>query len=360
MHMADGLKEILIVPPSKQFMDGKLFDADYRRRGFELSVLYSYLRDQFGKSGYEMKTIDQSKNLEQAYAILFFETRTDSDLYYKRCVEAKLQEKMYLIMYEPYVVHPSNYNKAKHKNFKRILTFDERLVDDKIYFKYFLTIPIKKGQKIVIPRYPFGQKKLLCLISSNKYSPHPKELYSERMNAIRFMEKKHPSEFGLYGVGWDLPIIYNKIAHRLRINTIMVRFYDKIPKFLRFRQYPSYVGSIEFKRDVFPKYKFTIVYENELDIPGYISEKILDAFLYGCVPVYLGDSKIARYIPKNCFIDKRQYPTYDELYERLSRMSKEEHREYLDNIEKFLNSWAVHPFTMDSLVNSFKRVLDVK
>lgn len=351
-------REILLVP-QKAFLGGKLFHMEKSNRGYETSKPALELREHLGKLGFELKTIDQSGNIPGAEAIVFFEMPDEKNPYYKFCLENRLQERMYLIANEPHTVHPPNHDPSLHGNFKRILTWNEDLVDNKKYLKLDYMIPIKAGEKIKLKRTPFSEKKLLCLISSNKFSTYEKELYSERIRAVRFMERNHPEEFDLYGIGWDLPIVHSKFANDFRINAAIQKFWPKLPKFLRVKSYPSYRGKVDFKSELFPRYKFTIAYENELDGNGYITEKILESFLYGCVPVYLGDKNIGKRIPKECFVEKREYGTYEELYERLSSMKEKEHAQYLDNIEKFLNSKAVYPFTMDAYIENFKRLVGI-
>jgi len=104
------------------------------------------------------------------------------------------------------------------------------------------------------------------------------------------------------------------------------------------KNYPSYKGKIKNKKEIMERYKFSICYENAKDIPGYITEKLFDSFFAGCVPVYWGANNITEYIPKNCFIDKRDYKTYEELYAFLNKMDDEEYMKYLINIENYLNS----------------------
>ena len=43
------------------------------------------------------------------------------------------------------------------------------------------------------------------------------------------------------------------------------------------------------------------------DTPGYMTEKIWDSFKAKTVPVYWGASNIEEYVPKNCFIDYRDF-----------------------------------------------------
>ena len=91
-------------------------------------------------------------------------------------------------------------------------------------------------------------------------------------------------------------------------------------------------------------YKFAICYENIKDQNGYITEKIFDCFFAGCVPIYWGAKNITDHIPENCFIDKRKFHTYEELYRYINSMDDITYLSYLDNIEEFLKSSESDPF----------------
>ena len=110
--------------------------------------------------------------------------------------------------------------------------------------------------------------------------------------------------------------------------------FSLIPK----NTYPSYKRPISNKKTTLEKYKFSICYENVKDIPGYITEKIFDSFFAGCVPIYWGADNVLDFIPEGCFIDKRVFNDYDELYDFITNMKDDKYKEYLDNIETFLHS----------------------
>lgn len=346
--------EILLVPKDG-LLEDRIFKVGSAMRGYEVARPFIRLRDSLGMMGYELRTIDRSKNPENALAVVFFETPRKRDRYYRFCVRNSMQDKMYIYAGEPQATYPLNYTISKHKDFKGILTFDTDLVDNKKYFRVDYTIPIEYGDKIVSPKKPFRKKRLLCSISSNKFSSYAHELYSERINAVRFMEKYHIKDFDLYGTGWDKPVVHYKWASAVKLNGAIWTFW---PDSVKIRSFPSYKGTVRNKAETLPKYKFIIAYENCI-MPGYISEKILEAMLYGCVPVYLGDPDVEKRIPRNCFIDKREYPTYESLYGYMSEINREDHEKYLGNIEKFLNSKKVYPFTIDAFIESFKRMLDI-
>ena len=60
-------------------------------------------------------------------------------------------------------------------------------------------------------------------------------------------------------------------------------------------------GSVRNKKKFLSKYKFSLAMENTR-ADGYISEKIIDAFLAGNIPIYYGDYMIEEYINPKAFI----------------------------------------------------------
>ncbi|MBN2122387.1 hypothetical protein JW721_05040 [Candidatus Micrarchaeota archaeon] len=357
--MSNGKKEILLVP-QKPLLGGRLFGTK-GIRAKETNRPWMELREVMRKKGFELKTIDESSDISKAHAVAFIETPLPNNPFYKHCLTHNMQDRLYLITFEPSVIHPPNHDARSHKNFKRVMTWDENLIDAnrEKYVKANFTLPILEGEKVIVPRSKFSEKKLLCLISSNKYSHRKNELYSERVRAIRFMEKEHPKDFDLYGVGWDQPVLAWPIASILPLNAAIQKFYPSLKFLPRMRSYPSYRGTVGDKKGTLPNYKFTIAYENELDARGYITEKILEAMLGGCVPVYLGDPNIARMVPKECFVDKKEYPTYPELYDYLASVGEAEHTAYINSMEAFLNGEKVRPFTITAFIESFMLMLEI-
>jgi len=158
------------------------------------------------------------------------------------------------------------------------------------------------------------------------------------VKTIRWFEENHPEDFDLYGIGWDKYYFKGMLS---RLNR-----FDALRKILKPR-YPSYKGRIESKKEVYKKYKFAICYENARDIPGYITEKIFDCFFAGCVPIYWGAPNITDHIPADTFIEKRNFKTYEELYNYLKNMSDKEYINYLDAIKNFIKSDKIYPFSAE-------------
>ena len=255
-------------------------------------------------------------------------------------------DKRYLILHESPLARPQDWNRNKHKDYKKIFTWDDKLVDNKKYFKinYAFDIPKKIPKK-------FENKKLCCFIAANKSSTHPQELYSKRVEFIRWFEKNHLDEFDLYGGGWKERIyskdFFGKVVIKLK----------PLNKLFPYK-FPSYRGYVKSKNKSIKKYKFSICYENIKDQSGYITEKIFDIFFAGCVPIYWGANNILDHIPKDCFIDKRDFQTYEDLYEYMKNMNKRTYLQYLDNIEYFLNSKKADPFRSKTFAKTiFKEII---
>jgi hypothetical protein len=180
------------------------------------------------------------------------------------------------------------------------------------------------------------------MIAGNKKNSQPRELYSERIKAIRWFERNQPEFFDLYGKGWDLPLPSRLKPFKPVLRPIFSLFSTK---------YSSYRGEITSKRAILRQYKFSICYENVRDIPGYITEKIFDCFFAGCVPIYLGASNVTDYISEQTFIDKRKFSDYSELFEYLHELTEEEYINYTQAIEDFIISDKILPFSAQYFVN---------
>src|SRR5207244_2755686 len=98
-------------------------------------------------------------------------------------------------------------------------------------------------------------------------------------------------------------------------------------------------------------YKFCFCYENMGEQEGYITEKIFDSFTAGCVPIYLGATNITSYIPKECFIDRRDFASESDLYDFLKSIDRGTYNGYLKAIRSFLESQPAQSFSIEQFVN---------
>jgi len=119
-----------------------------------------------------------------------------------------------------------------------------------------------------------------------------------------------------------------------------------------------YKGTVVTKKDTMQHYKFAICYENNKDEMGYITEKIFDCFAAGCVPVYYGARNVTDYIPKECFIDFRDFASYEKLYSFMRNMNKKEYNEYLNAVKKFLQTDEYKEFTSEAYVRNVMQAIE--
>jgi len=299
---------------------------------------YVELKKEFKKYNYDLSTSDINK-IEDSEIIIYFDMP-------KKLPSIDKIGNSYLILRESELIRPDNYNLEKHNFFSKIFTWHDQLTDNKKYFKLNFSHFFPKN----INKDLSKKEKLCVLISGNKSVNHPLELYSKRVEAIRWFEKKHITDFDLYGVGWEkYRFNGSKIINSLNRLPYFPQFFAKLIN----QTYPSYNGVVTNKREIMEKYKFSICYENAKDIPGYITEKIFDSFFAGCVPIYWGANNIFSHIPKGCFIDKRDFDSYEELYKFVRNMPDEKYMNYLINIEKYLSSDDGFLFTGKGFAKKF-------
>jgi hypothetical protein len=91
------------------------------------------------------------------------------------------------------------------------------------------------------------------------------------------------------------------------------------------------------KLEVLAGCRFALTLENA-SYPGYVTEKIFDAFRAGTVPVYMGAPDIRDFVPEDCFVDYRQFPTPEALWSHLQAMPEGRWREYREAARRFLAS----------------------
>lgn len=73
------------------------------------------------------------------------------------------------------------------------------------------------------------------------------------------------------------------------------------------------------KVDLISKYRYNICFENSI-YPGYITEKLLEAKVAGCIPIYYGSDTVSTDFNTNCFIDYTQIANPQHLLEKIIKI----------------------------------------
>jgi hypothetical protein len=318
------------------FAKNQAFNPNAYGIGEDIGYPVILLKEELSKLGYILETLDMD-SVDNYKAVIFSDYPNPDTC----CVDINTipKEKRFLILSECEMIYKPNSRRDLLQMFSKVFSYNDELVRTCKYIKLNIPNKIKKLEAI-----GFDDKKFSTLIAGNKSSIEKGELYSERLNAINFMEKKHLADFDLYGINWD-KTIYRGCKLIRGLNHIP--FMQKIGK-----KHKSYKGKINKKLDTLSHYKFCFCYENSCQIEGYISEKIMDCFFASCVPIYYGAPNISTYIPEDCYIDFRKFSDYEELYNFLKSMPEEEYNKYLNSISNFLNSDKVYPFSAQAFVQT--------
>lgn len=98
------------------------------------------------------------------------------------------------------------------------------------------------------------------------------------------------------------------------------------------------------KREFLSHYKFTIAMENSCSA-GYITEKIMDPFLVGSIPIYHGSPDIADYFNPKAFVNCHDYANFNAVIERVKEID--------NNPELYESYRQAPPILPDSKLHDF-------
>lgn len=315
---------------AKGFDNNFIFNLDDPRNRDNGFFPWFLLREKFSNYGIGLNTSDVDVG---KYGSLSFDLHMD--------VQDNLTDlPCYLLMLETPSVFPENGISSKWSRYRKVFTWRDDLVSHekfiKINFPNNLTTPDVDGA--------LSRDRFCCLIAGNKAVARydSRELYSERVKAIRWFEKNAPQDFDLYGIGWEFPPLKVGVSGK-----VIKRLWEYLYRLVPLRPFPSYQGRVDRKHKVLARTRFSICYENVRDMPGYITEKIFDCFFAGCVPVYWGASNVDSHIPADCFIDRRKFRDTEQVYEFLKSISEDDFIGYQKRIAAFLGSSKAYPFSSE-------------
>lgn len=104
-------------------------------------------------------------------------------------------------------------------------------------------------------------------------------------------------------------------------------FYDKLSQYKkiasggRFRN--NIGGAVADKKKFQSEYKFAIAFENT-SYDGYCTEKLMEAFAAGSVPIYWGDPGVVKDFNPDSFINAHDFNSFDEVVERVKEIDNDD------------------------------------
>jgi len=322
--------------------DNSLFREDDPNHLYNPTYLMRRLRSGFRNIGIEINTLDRN---------------VDQDVEFEMYVEGQaLTERKvpkYLLALENPHINSLNTSKEYCLQFDHVFTWNPYIGE--LANTTVLMVP-NQVRTQAIPT--FAERTIFsCLINANKRfkTDEENDLYEERLRVIRWYEAHHPCDFELYGLGWDKPSPAFTTTEKLirRVNRLRSQL-------LGYRPFPSFVGPIANKDIVLLNAKFSFCYENVKDLPNYITEKIFDSLMAGCVPIYWGANNVTNYIPKECFIDRRDFDSMEVLHAFLKGIDASQYQLYQDAIAQFLQDSQMQLFNADQYVDAIVRKISAQ
>ncbi len=303
-------------------------------QGGNFYVPYTMLRDRFALYGISLHTIDRVPESERA-----FELHINA--------QHRLSGRpSYAYLYEDPLIRPVNGKRAHLLKYRKAFTSNEDLVDGDKFIKLDYPNDLRLQSTA-----PWSERPLHCvLIAANKAlsRPNPRNLHHRRVAIARAFEAHAPDLFTLYGRGWGQPPARPGVTGRLmkRLNEWRARLHEVPPAF------PSWRGPVHAKGEVLSRARFAIAFENVQGSPGYITEKIFDCFVHGCVPVYLGTPGAADCIPSGCYVDARAFADDLALIDHLRTIDETRFAAHQAAIAAYLISPAAQRFSNEQFTRT--------
>lgn len=325
------IKKATFFVSNKVYLNNEIFNLKNKLLNRDNCLLPNYvLKSEFDKLGFDLSTQDKNPIKDSEFVIY-------SDVPSKHAFE---HPNSYLIIWESEVIINRNWDKNNFKYFKKIFTWNDEFVDNDVFLK--INFPHHLNREELEEKSSF-----CCLVAGNKVSSHPNELYSNRLEVIKWFEKYKPNKLDLYGPNWDRLVFENRYLNHISLK-LNLKVKNKV-----------YRGLIENKIKGLKKYKFAFCFENAKNYPGYITEKIFDCFCSNIIPIYIGPPNILDYVPENCFINYNSFASINLLVDFLEEMTDVTFNEYLKNINDFLKSESIKQFSIETFVSTLVENIEI-
>ncbi len=137
---------------------------------------------------------------------------------------------------------------------------------------------------------------------------HPEARYRNRLETAR----RWPDWVDVYGGGWPTDL-------------------------------PNYRGRCVSKITTLRRYRYALVFENQRQ-PGYVTEKLLDCFMAGTVPIYWGAPDVTESVPEDALIVMDDDVSHIDKYMQDDTEYKKRRAALLRNRERVLRTYGKEQF----------------
>lgn len=189
----------------------------------------------------------------------------------------------------------------------------------------------------------------IIAVSANKSSAMRGELYSLRRSAYSTL-----SNLDVFGNGW----LESRLSSTLRWSkeALIVMRWGSFPSLKTssnawIRPVNS-LGPCKDKIQTMAQYKVALVIENSLE---YMSEKLIDALLAGCIPVYVGPDVQQFNIPERFVVQAK--PTLESIQEACDKALQMDWATHFLEVERWRRAPEVRHFWTESAFLSVAKIL---
>jgi hypothetical protein len=356
--------DLFIEPPSHHFTNDRLFEPNsVPFAGDQLMAPYTHVRDVLSGMGIAVHTADlmprpgeggrklyvSIANLQRYRALARRPDVTLSAFFATECPA------MDPVMYRGLA-------KAQ-QYFRRIFSWSDAA-----------SLEPYVGSRLQLQRYFWAQsfdhvheelwartdRRLLVAMQGNKIPPEKRRaLDAERLAAFEYFAAA--GQLDLYGREWDqppyrvgrqhIPYTFRRLERAIRVQWRRVR---PDPQLATIRT--AWRGPAPSKSQTISGYRFALCFEN-MALRGWITEKLFDCFFSGTVPIYLGATDIEEHVWPECYIDRRQFTSYDDLHAYITTMPDREWNGYREAAREYLASPDYRRFSKDAFADLFVQIV---
>ncbi len=340
-----------IVRNDPEFLKNKIFLSEELYGMKSDNFPFKALKKAFENLGHTFSTYDLLSPKDADVIICLDEVNTFKEI-------GVFNKPSYLIISEPAVYTPKNWDIDNHNYFKKVFTYDKTLITSDKYVHYNFAIDFENYKKFdTVTEVIFSKRKLCSIIAGAMQvsPPHEtsKSLLHERFKITDWFGKNYPRDLDIFGRS----LLDNKFEHfkgarylkKFKLNFLVKQIANFKSKYIK-KSFKGFIPALQ-KLEIQNNYNFNICFENS-KTNSYMTEKIFDCFVSKTVPIYFGAPNIEELIPASTFINFADFKTYNQLYSFIKAMNFNEYEKYIKSTEEFLNSDKIDIFKTSTFVKT--------
>lgn len=243
--------------------------------------------------------------------------------------------KRVLVVQEPLVVQPANYSPKVQSKYGAIVSLTPATGEK------YLPWPQANWPEMKLD-FESREVNSIILVNANKSSFLPGSRYGLRRKVMRAFLRAQ-IVFDLAGSGWDRKGFPQFKQNLIGIAYAIINGY--VPRISEFsfptknNKFLKKHGIVESKYELMAQKEFAVVIENS---QTYISEKLFDALIAGCIPLFCGPALADFGIPQGVAVELPNRPqAFVEAYAKLTQSEK-------DLIRQRGQEWLSSPQTIQT------------